>query len=182
MPICKNCNIKFPNKIIEDGKKKDLSGRSYCLTCSPRGKNFGYDLRKRSTDEKYKDLYKSENSIVCKICNRHYTRKKKNNLVCGTCRTGYRRYKNKQKGIDLLGAKCSKCSIKDRDVLTFHHVDPNEKSFGLSDNWSGVSWKAIETEIKKCVLLCHNCHMKEHKKDLSVLINFYENPLTNNQG
>jgi len=181
MPICKNCNIKFPRKIIEDGKKKDLSSRSYCLTCSPRGENFGYDLRKRSTDEKYKDLYKSENSIVCKICNRHYPRKKKNNLVCGTCRTGCR-YKNKQRGIDLLGAKCVKCLTEDREVLTFHHTNPNEKSFDLSANWSSINWNKVELEIKKCVLLCYNCHMKEHKKDLAALINFYENPLTENQG
>lgn len=182
MPICKKCNIKFPNFISENGKKKYLHTRSYCLNCSPRGENIGYDLRKRATDEKYKILYKSESSIACKVCERYFPRKKKTNLVCSTCRSNYQRYKNKQKGIEMLGSKCSKCFSTDRDVLTFHHINPDEKELGLADSWSNVNWNTLEAEIKKCVLLCCNCHMKEHKKDLTALINFYENPLTENQG
>ncbi len=177
MPTCKNCNLKFPNVILEDGKQKYLSSRSYCLICSPRGKNLGYDLRKRATDTKYKNICDKENQIECKVCKRHYPRKKKNNLVCSTCRNNYLRYKNKQKAKDLLGNKCQKCGNCDLDVLTFHHIDPEKKSFNLSDNWTQTNWADLETEIKKCLLLCCNCHIKEHKKDLTDLINFYESSL-----
>jgi len=182
MPICKNCNTKFPNYISENGKRKYIHKRSYCLSCSPRGENAGYDLRKRATDEKYKTKYKTESSIICKVCERHFPRKKKSNLVCSTCRSNYQRYKQKQKAKNLLGNKCQKCGNCNLDVLTFHHVNPAEKSFDLASTWAQVDWSIIEAEVKKCVLLCYNCHMKEHKKDLTPLINFYENPLTNDQG
>lgn len=174
MPICKKCNSQFPNSISENGKRKFIHTRSYCLTCSPRGENLGYDLRKRSTDEKYKEIYKSQDSVVCKVCERHYPRKLKNNLVCSTCRNNYQRYKNKQKAKELLGSKCAKCENNDLAVLTFHHVNSEEKSFDLASNWSQVKWDLLELEIKKCVLLCYNCHMKEHQKDLTKLIEFYE--------
>lgn len=181
MPICKKCSSQFPNWIKEEGKKKNISSRSYCLSCSPRGKNLGYDLRKRATDEKYKFLYKSENSIICKVCERHYPRKRKNNLICSSCRTNYKRYKNKQKAKELLGNKCLKCKNSDFAVLTFHHVNPSEKSFDLSSSWNNTEWNILEKEVNKCVLLCYNCHMKEHQKDLTKLIEFYEKPVDNSK-
>jgi len=174
MPICKKCNSQFPNSILENGVRKWIHSRSYCLSCSPRGENAGYDLRKRSTDEKYKEIYKSQDSVVCKVCERHYPRKRKNNLVCSTCRSNYQRYKNKQKAINLLGSKCSKCSSTDCDTFTFHHINPDEKKLALANSWGNVNWNLLESEIKKCILLCYNCHMKEHKKDLAKLIEFYE--------
>lgn len=176
MPICKKCNSQFPNTILENGKQKHIRSRSYCLVCSPRGKNLGYDLRKRATDEKYKNLFASNDSIICKICERKFKRKRKNNLVCSSCRSNYARYKNKKKGIMLLGGKCSHCFTTDSDVLTFHHINPEEKIFDLARGWSGTNWEDLEKEVKKCILLCYNCHMKHHKKDLTKLIDFYEKP------
>ncbi len=43
-------------------------------------------------------------------------------------------------------------------VLDFHHVDPTTKSFAISGGGFSHSWVAIETEIKKCILVCANCH------------------------
>lgn len=176
MPTCKKCNNKFPNCIEENGKRKYLNSRSYCLVCSPRGSNYGYDLRKRATDTKYRDKYKNHNSIECAICKRHFPRRKKNNLVCSTCRGNYLRYKNRKKAIDLLGSQCAKCNINDYDVLTFHHLDSTIKSFDLSESWSRIDFDIIKAEVMKCELLCFNCHCKQHKKNLSRLIDFYERP------
>ncbi len=41
--------------------------------------------------------------------------------------------------------------------LHFHHVDPTQKSFGLSMNTT-KALAAYREELKKCVLLCANCH------------------------
>ena len=43
-------------------------------------------------------------------------------------------------------------------VLDFHHIDPSTKSFGVSSGGFSRSWTSIETEIKKCILVCANCH------------------------
>jgi hypothetical protein len=41
--------------------------------------------------------------------------------------------------------------------LHFHHVDPRKKSFGLSMQTT-KSLAAYREEMKKCVLVCANCH------------------------
>ena len=41
--------------------------------------------------------------------------------------------------------------------LHFHHVDPAAKSFAISVA-SGKSIGAYRAEVKKCVLVCANCH------------------------
>jgi hypothetical protein len=60
--------------------------------------------------------------------------------------------------VDEAGGCCAVCGY-DRAVLNlhFHHVNPAEKSFGLS---MGTT-KALATyreELGKCVLVCANCH------------------------
>ena len=37
MPICLKCDKDFPNFLIIDGKKRNLSKRKYCVDCSPFG-------------------------------------------------------------------------------------------------------------------------------------------------
>lgn len=59
--------------------------------------------------------------------------------------------------------KCTLCNEDHPATLQFHHLDPNEKeievSLAVTNGWS---FKRIEEEIKKCIVLCANCHMKEH--------------------
>lgn len=56
------------------------------------------------------------------------------------------------------GGRCAVCGY-DRCVLNFHfhHVDPTSKSFPMSSHM-GKSLAAFREELKKCVLLCANCH------------------------
>jgi predicted nucleic acid-binding Zn ribbon protein len=51
--------------------------------------------------------------------------------------------------------------------LTFHHL--RDKSFDLTArNMSNRPWEAVLSEAEKCVLLCANCHMAEHRPDLAL--------------
>lgn len=62
---------------------------------------------------------------------------------------------------------CIKCNEDRYYVLDFHHKDPSEKSFNLG-NATKYGMKTIKNEIKKCILLCRNCHSEFHflnKKD-----------------
>lgn len=74
-----------------------------------------------------------------------------------------RRKTLKKLSVEKLGGKCQICSYNTSlDALHFHHRDPKEKSFGLSQRGLTRSWKKVEEELKKCVLICANCHAEIH--------------------
>jgi len=62
--------------------------------------------------------------------------------------------------VEMLGGKCSKCGYdKSLAALSFHHLDPSKKCFDISHNGSLMrDWDELVTEVKKCVVLCLNCH------------------------
>lgn len=66
--------------------------------------------------------------------------------------------------IAKAGGSCTICGYDKCDVaLTFHHKEPLEKLFSLDTrSCSNRSMKKLLTEFKKCILLCHNCHMEHH--------------------
>lgn len=54
--------------------------------------------------------------------------------------------------IKLKGGKCIFCGYdKYNGALDFHHID------GITR-----SWKRVEKELEKCVLVCANCHREIH--------------------
>ncbi len=69
----------------------------------------------------------------------------------------------KQRAVEYKGGHCQKCGY-DRCLaaLTFHHLDPAEKDFGISDLIKIASWKTIKRELGKTILLCTNCHAEAH--------------------
>jgi len=84
-------------------------------------------------------------------------------------------YKNKCKRIKriksefilLNNGKCNKCGLKydytNGSMFDFHHIIPSEKSFTLNQGTIGnKSLKDLNEEVKKCKLLCSNCHRLEH--------------------
>lgn len=66
----------------------------------------------------------------------------------------------------LLGGKCQICGYsKCWDALQFHHKNPDHKKFEVSDAIFGSvkrSEQEILEEVKKCSLLCANCHYELH--------------------
>lgn len=57
--------------------------------------------------------------------------------------------------------ECEKCGDKRWYVLQFHHIDPSKKEFNISDTRKS-SIKSLSDEIKKCKILCSNCHLEFH--------------------
>lgn len=70
------------------------------------------------------------------------------------------RYYKKIKCIEYLGGKCEKCGDTNIFHLVFHH-NTDEKDFDISDIW-GKHLSDIKKELKKCILLCDNCHRELH--------------------
>lgn len=74
----------------------------------------------------------------------------------------------RDRGHALLGGKCAKCGIA--EGLEVDHIVPEDKHASLKRrrtqgfNWSR-SWSFIEEELKKCQLLCDECHNAKSKKE-----------------
>jgi len=56
----------------------------------------------------------------------------------------------------LSGRCCEHCGNNNRIVLEFHHFN-KDKEYNVS-NMMTLSKKKIEKEMKKCQILCANCH------------------------
>lgn len=83
-----------------------------------------------------------------------------------TNRNRYRRQLRKEKWNRIFdyfgGRKCSHCGIESKyPIYDLHHIDPTEKDFKISKGIY-LKWESILEEIKKCELLCSNCHRIEH--------------------
>lgn len=66
----------------------------------------------------------------------------------------------KKEAIDLLGGKCLICGYKKHtEALEFHHLNPKEKDGNLS---SIINQSQRKEELKKCIILCANCHRATH--------------------
>lgn len=74
-----------------------------------------------------------------------------------------RRKSLRKQAIKLLGGCCYICKYaKCEAALEFHHLNKDEKDFAISARGLTRSWIKIESELKKCVLVCANCHREIH--------------------
>lgn len=169
--MCSNCR-KRP---IEIGKKR-------CAICNAKNRE-NLKIGREKNPEKFKMWDK----------NRHNRDKTKRNAASSKYRAEHRDAINKQQRkwyydnrYDILFnrqltilqdeksraiykiklAGCSKCGNKDIRVIQFHHRNPKEKIFNINAyEVPKHSWEEIIEEIKKCDLLCANCHIIEHNTD-----------------
>ena len=81
---------------------------------------------------------------------------------CKKCRSeavARRRRRTKAILVAELGGACAICGYRrSLEALEFHHVDPADKSFGISFGGVTRGIEALRAEAEKCVLLCANCH------------------------
>lgn len=82
-----------------------------------------------------------------------------------------RDYKREQRQFkrDLLSRYCCiACKETDADLIDWHHINPEDKSFGIiaGNSYSLESWW---DEVLKCVPLCAMCHRKLHKDKLCLI-------------
>jgi len=80
----------------------------------------------------------------------------------------YKREKRKELSIWLYNYKsnqsCSICGEKDPACLDFHHKNKSEKKFEIMVKRKIRTIEEVLEEIKKCDIVCANCHRKIHKE------------------
>jgi hypothetical protein len=59
---------------------------------------------------------------------------------------------------------CKDCGASDPRVLQFHHRDQSTKLFVVGKGYN-QSWASLREEIRKCDVLCVNCHRGLHDRD-----------------
>ena len=149
------------------GNKKEIqtahltSGATVSCGCS-MGLNNRKDLQERQ----------------CILCGTIFKPNNYTRLYCFQCSpqglTQAETLRHKKRALKHLlvkykGSKCQRCGYdKCEGALQFHHRDPKEKDFALSQinlNDTDFSINKIKQEIDKCDLLCANCHFEEHYLD-----------------
>lgn len=72
--------------------------------------------------------------------------------------------------IESMGGRCCVCNYNKCDwSLALHHLDPSQKDFSFGKiRANPKNWESIVLEIRKCVLVCHNCHSEIHAGVTSV--------------
>ena len=138
--------VRMQNSLIGTFTIGDKMKKKICPTCKEEKEEiegFGYHNRKTG-------LIRS----ICKDC--LYTIQKK-------------RWKDrKRKVVELFGGKCSKCGYnKNLAALQFHHLDPTQKEYSFSQ-LKLYKWEIVIKELKKCIMLCSNCHAEEHWPDYDI--------------
>lgn len=174
-PIC-NKELTYTQKHNWKFAEENNTRCSHCRVVNRNGKIIECDwckipiyrlpsqLKKRPhhfCSHKCQCLYSSKylSGKNCKLWKggKNKNRKKYRELV------NKRRLENKQRGIIILGDKCSSCGYdKCIDAIEFHHINPKEKDTNVCI-MLGKAWSdKMEKEIKKCKLLCSNCHREHH--------------------
>lgn len=81
---------------------------------------------------------------------------------CKRCRAeavAKRRRIVKQKLVEEAGGACTICGYAQVPAaLQFHHIDPDGKEFHIAHRGHSRSLARCRKEIRKCILLCANCH------------------------
>lgn len=74
------------------------------------------------------------------------------------------RQRTKERIVESMGGCCQCCGY-DRitQALELHHINMDEKEFSFGKIRANPgSWNKIVVELRKCILLCANCHREVH--------------------
>ena len=116
---------------------------------------------------------------ICKFCKKikpvsdFYVVKGYKRKECKKCANRLRhesrlkkRRELKIKAVQCLGGKCQRCRYnKYIGALEFHHFQKEGKEKEIHDLLDKPNWEKIRKELKKCILVCANCHREIHSQN-----------------
>jgi len=80
-------------------------------------------------------------------------------------------YRKTQEYVRSLKTKCSICGYdKNPAALEFHHLNDDKDATIAklaSKSWSNPLKEKIDEEVKKCIIICANCHREQHHPELN---------------
>jgi hypothetical protein len=108
-------------------------------------------------------LYGRQAKFCGRVCKNRYTNYHHQSYV----RQQERGRERKIALIEMLGGQCADCGYcRNHAALEFHHVQPDQKRFQLDmRSLANLRLDLIMEEVRKCRLLCANCHAEHHNPD-----------------
>lgn len=130
--------------------------KKICTICKSEKTINNFSWKKKSENKKHS---------VCKSCkkdidNSYYSfSKKRRKSIRKRASKNYEYLKEYTQRLKKIG-KCKNCGDHRWYVLDFHHTENKEE--GISNLLKGCSIEKLKKEIRKCTLLCSNCHRELH--------------------
>ena len=128
-------------------------------------------LDTNNIDYSHLSILQENKKIVCKECgiekdiSEYYSSNGKTRKVCKKCvrKAQNEKYHCHQKWLNDFKQEhpCVKCGCDKFYLIDFHHINPKEKDYSISDNPNALI-ETILKELEKCVSLCANCHREFH--------------------
>lgn len=102
----------------------------------------------------------------CRICSKKwYEENKKAHKANSKKNSKSRRESLRRQMLEFLkGKKCSDCGEQDIITFEFDHVRGNKEADVSTLLADGCRWSRVLNEIKKCEIVCANCHRKRSAK------------------
>lgn len=147
MKVCVDCRNSFNQRVKRDGRWVN-SNRSRCYDCvpyktSPYSRRYGTEEKRPRSADKMKAW------------------RSKRIEITGIDPVLLFRQRRKEHIVSVLGGGCQICKYnKCLRNLSFHHV--LDKVFQLDQRAFQSSAKRLLPELKKCILVCQNCHGEIH--------------------
>lgn len=137
----------------------------FCKSCQTEKPHTDFNTNKSRKDGL---------QTYCKICSRlkqkhdYLTNPKRRESVAKSRDDNYR-YNRRLVEVYKRRCGCILCNETTTACLDFHHIDPSTKDIEVSI-LVGMSLTRLKDEIRKCVILCANCHRKVHANLISLRV------------
>ena len=132
-------------------------------------------LIKETTEFNFKSKKKNTFHSSCKKCQAEYHKKHylaNKQAYAKKRRVNNRKYRTKGREFIYEYKKtygCYFCKENEPCCLDFHHKNPKNKTANISKmKGQAKAIPAIKKEIKKCIVICSNCHRKLHTGLLTI--------------
>ncbi len=147
MKTCSKCSLAKSEKDFFIKDKKNNRLHAHCKDCYREHRKTYYKQHYAKYGELYRQRARDQRALL--------------------------RKEFRDNMLEYLSSKeCVECHENDWRVLEFDHLDPTQKSFSISQAVKlGYRWPDVKKEIKKCRILCSNCH----KKHTAVQASWYKN-------
>lgn len=135
-------------------------------------------LEKPIDDFRWKNKSKNLKHSQCKECQK--TQEKQHYQESIARQESVRKTADGQKTINIKLVEqaksngCKKCGEKRLYVLDFHHRDGDEKIATINRMIKSASAETLAIELKKCDVLCANCHREFHYLNIHNQLDYNE--------